>query len=201
MFKKMNQRVVMFSVDLYCRLVQHDMESWYPHWRSPPQWWHRKDFPLNYTPRVDGPLQLLSPWLFVVVGPCQWCHMDLIQSRVPSQDWQNASSKPAVNKPINNPIQPVPLPSRGVLLPAQIESRQHPHQVFEDCHDDQSKYWKKWHASGSCPMKFDWVTVNILYVFSRSYWSFSLWNLNFRHTPPPFLSVGIFGIFWSRIVS
>jgi hypothetical protein len=27
MFKKMNERVVMFSVELYCRLVQHDMES------------------------------------------------------------------------------------------------------------------------------------------------------------------------------
>ena len=30
------------------------------------------------------------------------------------------------------------------------------------------------YASGSCPMKFDRVAVNILYVFSRSYWSFSL---------------------------
>jgi hypothetical protein len=46
-------------------------------------------------------------------------------------------------------------------------------------------------------MKFDWVTVNILYVLCWSYWSFSLWNLNFLHTPPPFLS----GVFFSSFLS
>ncbi len=33
--------------------------------------------------------------------------------------------------------------------------------------------------------------------FFPSYWSFPPCNLNFRHTPPPFLSVGFFGVFWS----
>jgi hypothetical protein len=44
----------------------------------------------------------------------------------------------------------------------------------------------EWHASGSCPTKFDWVSVNIVYVFPPAYWSFSLRNLNFLYTTPPF---------------
>ncbi len=51
---------------------------------------------------------------------------------------------------------------------------------------------------GSCPTKFDWVSVNMIYVFPPVYWSFSHWNLNFLHTHPHFLSGVFFGFFWSH---